>query len=290
MTGRFVGWLWLLSGLLPILALLMAPPAVRFWCFALFAVLETAHSFSPIVLAWTHKDFRRKVILPKRGKYIGLPAAVFVLAFTVGVAVQVRLVPYMPISKFDPTNAFSLLVWGYSAWNLYHFGMQDFGVWRLWRMRNGRRQSAELDNSDRTIINCFGRSISYDRTIRWLQIAICLGLVIFFVEIMRHIIHSLWVMLLITGLVSVNHWVVDIGLSSRVAKRGWVFIVGVLSAGLVGFLWIIPTPNGMMIRMIPLLVCARIGLGFVHFLYSRWVWQLSNPLVRATIGHSLLRG
>lgn len=29
------------------------------------------------------------------------------------------------------------------------------------------------------------------------------------------------------------------------------------------------------------------GIGFVHFLYSRWIWKLSNPLVRATIGRDL---
>ena len=44
-----------------------------------------------------------------------------------------------------------------------------------------------------------------------------------------------------------------------------------------------------MIRVIPVIICARMGLGFVHFLYDRWVWKLRDPLVRATIGRDLLK-
>jgi hypothetical protein len=256
--------LWLLSGLPVGLALLAMPPAGRLWCFALFVVLETAHSFSPIVLAWTHRGFRQTVIWSNPWKYIGLPAAVFVFALSVGLATNAGLTSYVPgPGQFqhvtDLTNPFPLLVWAYSTWNLYHFGMQDFGIWRLW---GGLR------------IN------------RWAEIGICLGLVIFFVEVMRHITHSLWVMLFVTGLVSVNHWVVDLGLSVRVAGR--MFLPGVLALGLIGFVWMVPSPGGQMIRMIPWIICVRLGLGFVHFLYSRWVWRLSDPLVRATIGRDLL--
>ena len=32
----------------------------------------------------------------------------------------------------------------------------------------------------------------------------------------------------------------------------------------------------------------RLGLGFVHFLYDRWIYKLSDPRVRATIGADLL--
>jgi hypothetical protein len=265
-THRFVGWLWLLSGVPVGIVLVVMPPPARLWCFHIFAVLETAHSFSPIVLAWTHKGFRQTVMWPKLWKYIGLPAIVFTVALGIGLATSAGLTSYVPgPGQFnhvtDLTNPFPLLVWGYSAWNLYHFGMQDFGIWRLW---GGVR------------IN------------RWLQIAICLGGVIFFVEVIRYITHSQWVALLVTGLVSVNHWVVDLGLSSQVVKRGWLFIAGVLSMGLIGFVWMVPSPGGTMIRMIPWIICARLGLGMVHFLYSRWVWKLSNPLVRATIGRDLL--
>jgi hypothetical protein len=180
---------------------------------------------------------------------------VFLLALGIGVVTSAGWTSYVPgpgryMQITDAGNPFPLLVWGYSAWNLYHFGMQDFGVWRLW---NGFKIE------------------------RRFQIGICLGFVIFFVEVMRHITHSLWVMLFVTGLVSVNHWAVDLGLSYRVARRGWVFTAGVLAAGLIGFLWMVPTSSGQMIRMIPWLISARLGLGFVHFLYSRWVWKLGDP-------------
>ena len=90
-----------------------------------------------------------------------------------------------------------------------------------------------------------------------------------------------------TGMLSVNHWVVDIGLAAR-ASRSWTFAPGVLLAGTVGLAFTVPTANGSFIRLVPILICARLGLGFVHFLYSRWVWQLNDPLVRATIGRDLL--
>jgi hypothetical protein len=34
----------------------------------------------------------------------------------------------------------------------------------------------------------------------------------------------------------------------------------------------------------------RIGLGFVHFLYDRWVYKLSDPQVRAMIGRDIRSG
>ena len=49
-------------------------------------------------------------------------------------------------------------------------------------------------------------------------------------------------------------------------------------------LWIIPTSTGNMIRIVPVVICARIGLGFVHFLYDRWLWRFSDPQMRARIG------
>ncbi len=164
--------------------------------------------------------------------------------------------------------------------------MQDFGVWRLWRKRNDTQGKSILDNWVRAVFGRDWATTNRDRVVRRAQAAICLALVIFFVEVMRHITHSLWVMLFVTGLVSVNHWVVDLGLSIRVAR--WWFFPGVLVLGLLGFAWMVPSSNGQMIRMIPWLICARLGLGFVHFLYSRWVWQFSNPQVRDSIGKDLL--
>jgi hypothetical protein len=60
-----------------------------------------------------------------------------------------------------------------------------------------------------------------------------------------------------------------------------------LMAGTIGFLWLIPTPTGTLLRVIPIVVCARLGFGFVHFLYDRWVWKMTDQRVRATIGRDL---
>jgi hypothetical protein len=87
---------------------------------------------------------------------------------------------------------------------------------------------------------------------------------------------------------SVNHWVVDIALSARVTKHYWLFLgIVLVFLGPMGFLWITPTSYGMLIYPIPIIMGARMGLGFVHFLYSGWIWKLSNPKVRVMIGQAL---
>ena len=278
MTRRYVALLWLLSGLPVGLALIFLPPTARYVCFVLFVLLETGHSLSPIVLAWTHREFRRQVIYSQPGKFLALPSSLFLAALSIGVATQSGWTSYHPgpgasarITGWD--NPLPLLVWFYSAWNLYHFAMQDFGVLMLW---SGPSR-------------------------RWVKRAGCVvGLVgIYFLVLGVNVLgfwrvpgflNPWWAGLATTimiGFVSVNHWIVDIGMSGRVARHGWVFVVSILSLGVIGFAWIIPTPNGTVIRMIPSIICARLGLGFVHFLYSRWVWQLSDPQVRATIGRDL---
>jgi hypothetical protein len=276
-TRRYVIWLWLLSGVPVGLALLFMPSTVRFACFVIFVFLETGHSLSPIVLAWTHREFRRRVIYPQPGKFLLLPGLVAGVAIAVGVATQVGWTSYRPgpdassqITGWD--NPFPLLVWFYSAWNLYHFAMQDFGV----------------------LLLCTGHRYRYIKMIGCL----CGLLVTYFAVLGLNILGFWhipglvntwgWLGLVMVGTVSVNHWVVDIGLSSRAAKHGWVFLAGVLSLGIVGFVWMVPTPNGMMIRMIPAIIGARLGLGFLHFLYSRRIWRFSDPQVRATIGKDLL--
>jgi hypothetical protein len=258
------------------IALILLPQPALFACFMCFVLLETGHSLSPIVLAWTHREFRERVIYPQPGKYLLWPGLIASVAVAIGVATQAGWTSYRPgpgasdrITGWD--NPFPLLIWFYSAWNLYHFAMQDFGVLMLW---SGPSR-------------------------RWVKRIGCLiGLLgIYFT---MHGINMLgfWQMPglapawlagpLMMGVVSVNHWVVDIGMSCRVTKHGWVFVIGVLLLGIVGFVWMVPTPNGMMIRMIPAMICARLGLGFVHFLYSQRIWRFSDPQVRATIGKDLL--
>jgi hypothetical protein len=264
---RFVIRLWLLSGAPIGIALLLMPPSARLWCFALFVLLETGHAFSPIVLAWSHGGFRA-LMLRQPGKYILLPGMVFLAALSVGMVTTWGWTSYnfaIPHQKdriTDLTNPFPLMVWLYWAWNIYHFGMQHFGVLRLCNLSIGGRH--------------------------W-DVALCLGMTAFGMAALPILTDDLWVFFLMTGMISLNHWVVDIGLSSRATRHPWLFAGGILLAGAVGFAWMIPTANGMMLLVIPAILGGRYGLGFVHFLYSRWVWQLSNPDVRTTIGRDLFR-
>ena len=276
MTKNFVTWLWLLSGLPIGIALIFLPPPARFACFVLFVLLETGHSLSPIILAWTHREFRRQVIYSQPGKFLLLPVLVAGIAAAIGVATQAGWTSYSPgpdafgrITGWD--NPFPLLVWFYSAWNLYHFAMQDFGVLMLYTGPAKRRIKR---------LGCLVGLIGTYLTVGGVNV---LG----FWHI-PGLVNAWWTSPLMMGAVSVNHWVVDIGLSSQVVKHSWVFVIGVLSVGAIGFVWMVPTSHGMMIRMVPAIVCARLGLGFVHFLYSRWVWRFSDPKVRTTIGKDLL--
>jgi hypothetical protein len=225
-------------------------------------LLETGHSLAPIILAWTHRGFRREVILANPQKYILLPAALFGVAAAIGIATSLGWTSYSPgrgqmFHLTEWANPFPVVMWVYWIWNIYHFGMQHYGVSRLCGIGYGR-----------------------------VCMVVCLGVTAFGMGIVPMLTQNWTLALLMTGVWSVNHWVVDIGLSGRVA--GWWLPVSVVILGAVGFAWMIPTANGMMIRVIPAIIGARVGLGFVHFLYSRWVWRMSDAKVRSTIGRGLI--
>jgi hypothetical protein len=233
---------WILSGLPIGLALIFLPPAVGFLFFTAAIFLETGHAFSPIVLAWSHAGLRR-IAMDRWVEFVASPLLVFVGVFLV------------------PTN----VVFGiYYAWNIYHFGMQNFGVLSLYK----RNQARSLDGRVRDAL-------------------ICLGLTAFGMGALPLLLSDRSLSLLLTGVFSFSHWLTDIGLSSRVSRHPWLFITAVLAMGSVGFLWMVPRVDHMATRVIPAVLTARWGLGFVHFLYSRWVWNISDPKVRATIGRGI---
>lgn len=151
-------------------------------------------------------------------------------------------------------------VWhAYWTWNAYHYGMQNFGVLSLWRRPKRRR----------------------------LTMAACLA-VTSVPMLLSFVWHPRWPWLFaLAAAGSFNHWVVDIGLSGRVSRHVWLFVGGVLAAGLIGLVWYEPTARGFHRRSDGLLQIAM-ALGFVHFLYSRWVWKMGDPQVRATIGANLM--
>jgi hypothetical protein len=104
-----------------------------------------------------------------------------------------------------------------------------------------------------------------------------------------------------------NHWLVAIGLSSHVYANHQNRSPNAVAAVLVGIgtlifglLFVvlpfsgIPSTSGTAplpwwIRATMPEVSLRLGLGFVHFLYDRWLWHLSDPEVRKAIGRDLFR-
>jgi hypothetical protein len=192
-------WLWLLSGLPIGIAFIWMPPAGRIACFLVFIVIEMAHTFSPIVLAWTHASFRR-VMLGEPRKYIALPSIIFAVGTSVSVATAVGWTSFVPgpghyRHATGWSNPFPIMFGVYFAWNFYHFSMQNYGVLRLCGADFGRG----------------GKILAF--------LVTAIGFKV-------------------TPLaVSVNHWVTDIGLSYRASQCKWLFVLILLALAPVAFLW-----------------------------------------------------
>jgi hypothetical protein len=209
---------WLLSGLPIGLALMiLLPPRHAFALVATIMVLESGHVVSPIILAWTRPELRA-IVQREWIKHIAGPVAVMggVLVF--------------------PTAWVAGLYW---AWNIYHFGMQNFGVSSLY-LRGHRR----------------------------VRMLACLGVTAVGMTALPHL--SVRAEMLSLGAFSFGHWLTDIGLSSRVARWHWAFIVLVLA---VGAAWLIARQGPLSVRLVPQIVVLRYGIGMVHFIYSARIWK-----------------
>jgi hypothetical protein len=254
-TRRFVACLWLLSSLPVGFALWALPPYGKMAMWAAAIVLDNAHRLSPIAASWAHREFRA-VMLTRPWKTIGLPVALLAIATGIGAMTSLGWTSYVPVRGrqwiiTDLSNPFPMLVWIYTVWNFYHFGMQNFGILSILR----------------------GRRSQWQRTcdMSWTAGATAAA------------------MLITPGMVEFNHWITELGLCGRVSRRAFFLIASMLAFGALGFLWMIPTPQGILMWVIPVLVGPQIGLGFWHFLQDRWMWKLSDPQVRATIGQDLLQ-
>lgn len=149
---------------------------------------------------------------------------------------------------------FMVIWWVYWIWNIYHFGAQHYGVSRIFGLRAPKWL-------------CVGSTA-----------AIMAGVPLLHLEWWK------WVALVA---IDFNHWLVDIGLSSRVSRCWWLFIAAVAALGCVGFAWKVPRSDGIATMFLPWVVKTRWGVGIAHFLYSGLIWKLSDPRVRATIGREL---
>jgi hypothetical protein len=97
------------------------------------------------------------------------------------------------------------------------------------------------------------------------------------------------VTLFLFGAILLNHQLAAIGLSSHVwanhSKRSPIWFSGALLIFGSGVAWLIlHAPTWTIMVMVGL----RVTAGFVHFLYERWIYNLSDPQVRATIGKELV--
>jgi hypothetical protein len=82
--------------------------------------------------------------------------------------------------------------------------------------------------------------------------------------------------------ISFLHWTTDIGLSTW-KTRNWVFFLcAMILIGLLGFVFKSVTTDPHLCHQwpvcqanygIPVLLGLRAGLGYMHFLYSRWRYQ-----------------
>jgi hypothetical protein len=169
--------------------------------------------------------------------------------------VETVLLPVIAVSA-ALAAPFMLIWWVYWLWNIYHFGAQHYGVCRI-----------------------FGARVP-----KWF----CIGGTAVIMAAGPLLIHAGWWRWFMLVAIDFNHWLVDIALSSRVSRCRWLFIAGVAALGCIGFAWKLPRVDGIATMFMPWIIKARWGVGIAHFLYSRWVWKLSDPQVRATIGRDFL--
>jgi hypothetical protein len=143
----------------------------------------------------------------------------------------------------DPWLALTISI--YFWWNLFHFGAQNYGVCVMLGYRK-----------------CWQTDLAMIGTIA----------------------PGIWVyfgakdLVLAGAAVSLAHWLTDIVLCSKASGRWRLFGAAVLLAGFGGFAF----PALSSVYTNPFLVGMRNGLGFAHFLYSRWVWQRGRELLVIT--------
>lgn len=230
-----------------------------------YLVLNGGHLASPVATAWCHPEFRR-VMLRARLKYIVVPTIIIALGMLAGATVG-KVFSINPVTLGikgvewqDYARPMIALLPIYFAWNAYHFAMQNYGFLRIYR-----------PGIDRTV------------AMQWAMFATLFGLVII-PQLFRQPI----IFLFLFGLVTVNHQLSAIGLASHVwANRHqrsplW-FAAALLTLGS-GMAWLILHSPG---RVAMTLIGTLLSMGFVHFLYDRWIYRFSDQRVLDTIGRDL---
>ena len=231
-------------------------------------VLDQIHLACPIVLAWSKPKFRAQILL-RWEKFILLPAALLALTVWVGLLTSKEYgwVPLIALKDYRlwwaildgqhlPNIAFVVLTISYIWWDAWHFGSQHFGVVSLlgWRSAPRRVRQAIIIIPTMAIM-----------LFPWL-------------------LYSTVVMMMVLAVMNLAHWLVDIGLTvGRFKHIGMVALIGaLLVVGPLGFFFKGVSTNPTLCVndlactiqwSVPLLLSLRWGIGFVHFLYSKWVWS-----------------
>jgi len=215
----------------------------------------------------------------------------------------------------------------YFVWNTYHFAKQNFGVLSIYRAKSGSgRRTADLVYAltvhlivtaigiaamlhlvgAGTMEMCMFGTLAGVAAMLSLETKLSPRIAFILTDASRLILIS-WSGLWGFAISGMNHWLVAIGLSSHVYanhqnRSPHVFSVVLVGLGTLtfGLLFVVvpftgiystsgPPPLPWWIRATIPAVSLRLGLGFVHFLYDRWIWKLSEPDVRAAIGADLFR-
>jgi hypothetical protein len=316
---------WILSGLPIGWGLLLLSPTI-YLVLALIVLLEHGHFLSPMTLAWGHAGFRR-LMLRQPIKYIGLPIALILTTTSIGIATtlfaDLHIDVGMKVRVYDFADykqPFVIMVVLYWFWNAYHFGMQNFGVLSIYRRKSGS------GNRRADMIYClfvqaaasflvFAPHLGLDRGVMR-DLYVSAALVIFIAMMLREdklsprilfiaadtagLALIFWSGLWGFAIWSINHWLVAIGLSSHVyavhrGRSAVMFVAGLVVVG-VALFWLIFGSGvnrhtlfdpSFVVRTTMIALSLRYGFAFTHFLYDRWLWQLSNSEVRATIGKDL---
>jgi hypothetical protein len=213
----------------------------------------------------------------------------------------------------------------YFIWNTWHFAKQNFGVLSIYRIKSGSGHrtidlvyalsihiAATLIGvlmmlglvSNSVMYVCVFGALAAAAVMLSFETRLSPRIAFIITDASRLVLgwtSGLW-SFAISGM---NHWLVAIGLSSHVHARdrsAVAFSTALLGLGTIVFALLFvalpfcglhstsgPVPLPWWVRATMPAVSLRLGLGFVHFLYDRWLWKLSDPVVRSTIGADLFQ-
>jgi hypothetical protein len=259
---------WIFSGLPIGITMLWAPTSLMI---VVFFVINTAHVISPGVVAWSNHGFR--LVMRERWiKFILVPLCILIAATATGATVG-KTLAINPLTLgvrvydiADYQRPFVLMLILYFFWNAYHFGAQNFGIVSLYK-RGFRGWLRHV--------------------VKWSCVALTFAGMVVLPRTLRMPAVSLFTL----GFFSFNHSLSAIGISSHVLanhyrRSPWLIACLLIVAGALAC-WLIFCAPGFTVRATMTVIGFRLGLGFVHFLYDRWIWKFSDPQVRATIGQDL---